>query len=149
MPKITIFVGLPAAGKSEAIKRLPRTTGGVYVEDFMANSIEHSERFTQSRHYVALVEALRAGHDCVIADVAYCDTWRRIEVEQVIRQDVVGIDLCWIFFENDLKQCKANIEHRNRPSWSDEIVTAEKLSARYFVPNGAVVRQVVRANESK
>jgi hypothetical protein len=114
----------------------------------MADSIDRSSRFTHSKHYPELIRALRAGKDSAIADIEYCDTSKRLELEQVVGQDVDGLSLVWMFFENDLAQCLLNIERRNGSKKEAEKRKAQELSCRYFIPQRGVIVPVWRPDES-
>jgi hypothetical protein len=105
----------------------------------MANSHGNSPRFTDSRLYADLVRALREGRDSLIADIGYCDTWRRVEVEEVIRRDVPGLEIEWRFFENDPAKCEANAVKRGRTSVTEEKRKIRDLSRNYQIPPGATI----------
>jgi hypothetical protein len=92
-----------------------------------------------SRLYAGLVRALREDKDSLIADIEYCDTWRRVEVEEVISRDVPGVEIEWRFFENDPTKCEANVERRARPCVAEEKQKITDLSRKYQVPPGAII----------
>lgn len=148
MAKLIVVVGLPGSGKSHLIRQRQAECPGVCVQDFMANSHGHSHRFTDSRHYGDLVRDLRAGKDCVIADIAYCDTWSRVEVEGVIRQDVPGVTIEWQFFENDPARCEANVEWRGRSNAPEEKKKIRELARKYHIPPDASVIPVWSVQDS-
>jgi len=139
MPKLMVVVGLPGSGKSHHVRRLRANCQGVCAEDFMARSHDNSGRFTDSRYYADLVRDLRDGKDCVIADIEYCDTWRRVEVEEVIARDVPSVIIEWHFFENNPSQCEANVSHRGRARAEEERRKIHRLSRKYKIPPGAKV----------
>ena len=144
MAKLTIVVGLPGSGKSYYINYRKEKYPGICVEDFMAHSIEDSINFTHSSHYQELIKSLQSGKDCIIADITFCKTIRRIDFIKTIRKDVKDVVLEWIFFENDLLQCQANILYRGRPKANEEINSAQYLSLRYIIPEATVVIPVWR-----
>lgn len=139
MAKLVVVVGMPGSGKSHYIRGQQPLFSGVCSHDYMANSYGHSPRFTDSRWYADLVRDLREGKDCIIADIEYCDTWRRAEVEEVIRRDVLGVEIEWRFFENDPANCDANIERRSRSSVEVEKRNIRELSRKYQVPTGVII----------
>jgi predicted kinase len=139
MAKLIVVVGLPGSGKSDYVQRLKASCPGVRAEDYMAESNDDSCRFTDSRHYRALVRALREGKDSVIAEIEYCDTWRRVEVEEVITRDAPGVTVEWHFFENNPSQCEANVDSRGRESAAEEKQKIRRLSRQYQIPPGAKV----------
>jgi len=139
MAKLIVVVGLPGSGKSHHVQELRTNCAGVCAEDYMANSLGDSPRFTDSRHYGDLISDLRAEKDCVIADIEYCDTWRRVEVEEVVSRDVPGVTIEWHCFENNPSQCEANVDRRSRESAEEEKRKIRSLSAKYHIPSGAEV----------
>lgn len=137
MAKLTIIVGLPGAGKSHRVDELRHVTSGICIPDFMKDSIEDSARFIHSQYYPQLIDDLRDGKDCVIADVAFCKTGRRAEAEQVVVHDVPGVTIEYEFFENDPAKCGINALHRNRRNVDEELQKIDDLSAEYDIPPGA------------
>ena len=134
MVKLYIVVGLPGSGKSHLLRELSKLCSGVCAEDYMASSINDSPQFTDSRYYGDLIKDLQEGKDRVIADIEFCDTWRRIEVEQVVRQDVPEVTIEWRFFENDPEKCIANVERRGRKNMEKEKFKIRHLSRKYHIP---------------
>jgi predicted kinase len=139
MAKLIAVVGLPGSGKSHYVQRLRTSCAGVCAEDYMANSHNNSARFVDSRYYVDLVRDLREGQDCVIADIEYCDSWRRAEVEEVVRREAPAATIEWHCFQNDPQQCRANVDRRGRASAENEKRKICELSAKYQIPLGAKV----------
>jgi predicted kinase len=142
MSTLIVVVGLPGSGKSHHVRLLRVRCAGVCNEDFMADSHDDSPRFTDSRYYGDLVRDLRAGKDCVIADIEYCDTWRRTEVEEVIRRDVPQVNFEWHYFENNPSQCEANVNRRDRKTAKEEKRKICRLSRKYQIPPGAKIISV-------
>jgi hypothetical protein len=142
MARLTVIVGLPGSGKSYRIGELRISKSGVCVADFMKDSIGHSPRFTDSKHYPRLIMDLRDGKDGVIADVAFCDTGRRIEAEQVVTRDVPEVTIDWEFFENGQAKCRDNARRRNRSNLTEELQKIEDLTAKYYIPRAAEQRTV-------
>jgi len=146
MAKLTIIVGLPGSGKSERMLELAHSCDGICIEDFMRDSRHSSHRFPDSQHYHALIMTLRAGFDCIIADIAFCDTGRRLEAEQILRHDVPNLTIAWIFYANDAETCQANIRRRNRDTLPhDELMIAEFMH-KYFIPPEVHVEPVWKAD---
>lgn len=144
VPKLTAVAGLPGSGKSRLLDQLRPACPGLVADDFHAEPADGSPFVTSSRHYPALIHALRAGLDCAVADVAFTDTWRRLELEQVVRADAPGVEVAWVFFENDLPRCLENVAARGRESRAAEEEVARWLAPRYFVPPGAAAIPVWR-----
>lgn len=147
MAKLVVVVGMPGSGKSHYIREQQPQFPGVCAQDYMANSHGHAPRFTDSRFYTDLVHALREGMDSLIADIEYCDTWRRVQVEEVIRRDVPGVEIEWRFFENDSAKCEANAERRSRSNVAEEKRKIRELSRKYQVPPGAITMPVWTATK--
>ncbi|MBN9521927.1 AAA family ATPase [bacterium] len=136
MATLTVVVGLPGSGKTHLLDRLRATRPGAVADDYHAAPHGDSPEVTASRHYPALVTSLRAGLGCAVADIAFTDTGRRLELERVFRADVVGVTIEWVFFANDLEACLANVRRRCRESRTEEEEMARWLAPRYFVPEG-------------
>ncbi len=147
MAKLTVVVGLPGSGKSRLLDGLRDDCPGVVADDYHAGAQEGSPAVTMALEYPALVAALRAGRDCAIADGAFSDTGRRLELDRVIRADVARVVLKWVFFANDLEACLANVRRRGRESRAAEEEVARRLAPRYFVPEGVAALPVWRASE--
>ena len=139
MAKLVVVVGMPGSGKSHYIREQQPQFPGVCAHDYMANSHGHSPRFTDSPLYTDLVRALREGKDSLIADIEYCDTWRRVEVEEVISRDVPGVEIEWRFFENGRAKCEVNAETRARSNVAEEKRKIRDLSRKYQTPPGAII----------
>lgn len=103
----------------------------------MKESIEHSAQFIHSRHYQELIDDLRNGKDCVIADIAFCNTGRRTEGEQVVVHALPGVTIEYEFFQNDPAQCRLNALHRHYCNVVEELQKIDDLTAQYDIPPGA------------
>jgi hypothetical protein len=139
---LTVVVGLPGSGKSRLLDRLRAACPGVVADDYHAAAHGGSPEVTDSRHYPALIAALRAGLDFYVADIAFTDSGRRLELDRVVRADVAGVVIEWVFFANDLGACLANVRRRGRESRAEEEEMAQWLAPRYFVPQHATVLPV-------
>jgi hypothetical protein len=137
MAKLIVVIGLPGSGKSHYVRALRASYQGVCAEDYMAYSHNDSPRFAQSRHHADLVRDLRNGKDCVIADIEYCDTSRRVEVEQDIMRNVPGVLIEWHCFENNPSQCELNVDRRGRGNAGEEKQKIWHLSGKYQLPPNA------------
>jgi len=136
--KLTIIVGPPGAGKSTLARTLHRSITGLCIEDFHANANHNSPEVKDSRHYRALIEALRAGHDCIVADIEFCKRQRRQDLERTIRQDVPSVCMEWRHFEKNYKKCENNILHRNSTHWERDLERLKDLYDEYIIPCGVV-----------
>jgi hypothetical protein len=143
MPKLIVVVGLPGAGKSPYLKELSEKLDCRIIEDFMKDSIGDSPGSTRSKHYPEIVRSLRGGTAYAIADVAFCDTGRRVELQAVFAADVAGLLIDWHFFANNSNACRKNVTRRSREELSDELRKIDELSGRYFIPEGVTPIPVV------
>ena len=58
------------------------------------------------RRYRELVQALRDGKKCAVADMKFCRLLDREEACANLHEDVPGLVFRWEFFENDPQQCE-------------------------------------------
>ncbi len=152
MPKstkahITIIVGLPGAGKTTLFKKIKRKCTGLCVDDFIAevvsnSPIERSKHFNDSVHYLPLIKALRKGQSCLIADIVFCDTLVRHEVETILSKDIPGLTIEWLFFKNSPLACRKNVLKRRRATHARELELIRVLSKKYVIPVGSKVQAV-------
>jgi tRNA uridine 5-carbamoylmethylation protein Kti12 len=142
MAKLIVIAGLPGSGKSHRIRAVKDKFAGICVEDFHANAINHSPKFEHSRHYTDLISSLSNSKDCLIADIAYCESDRRLEVERTVRREIPNVVIEWEFFENAPVKCEDNCRRRNRSSLPREIELIRDLSQKYLIPEGALVLSV-------
>jgi predicted kinase len=141
MTTLTAIAGLPGSGKSTLIRRLARKVRGLVAPDFMLgvdddSPIRRSPRITDSPVYTQLISDLRAGKDCIVADIVFCDTLWRVELEQIVRADVPEVKIDWMFFENAPLKCARNASKRGRVSLPRELRLIDYLSRKYITPLG-------------
>jgi hypothetical protein len=74
-----------------------------------------------------------------VADIVFCKTESREEAQSVLFAEAPGVQLGWLFFENDLVPCEANIRSRNRDSLQADLEKLHEYSACYFSPPGVDV----------
>jgi dephospho-CoA kinase len=131
-----VVVGLPGAGKSTLVNAMRSSITGVCCEDFHANAFQNSPLVEDSRHYDALLQDIRAGSDCVIADIAFCDPKRRANLQQAIDRQISNSRIEWIYFENAPEKCRRNIARRARARLGDDLAALEKFARLYSIPDG-------------
>ena len=137
--RLLVVIGLPGAGKSSLIDhRLRQTVTGLCVHDFHADAVDNSPAVRKSRHFSALVEAMKAGHACIIADIEFCRSCRREEVERNLRVELPLLEFEYHCFKNQPGRCVENVRARNRSSADEECRKIEELSKHYVLPSGAV-----------
>ncbi len=146
--KLTVVVGLPGAGKSTRVKKIRCSVTGLCIEDFHANARRDSSSVKDSIHYQALIEALRAGHDCVVADIAFCEELRRNNLIEAVAREIAGVLVEPIFFENDPDKCRRNIQRRARPSLIRDLEELGRLASVYCIPDGVTPRPVYEDENS-
>lgn len=133
---LIIVVGLPGAGKSTKLHEFRSSNTGLSIEDFHGNAFGDSPAVKDSRHYRALLEALRAGHSCVIADIEFCDPHRRDCLQQTIVAELPNVQIEWIYFENAPEKCDRNIRLRNRQRVDKDLRALVDVAGRYVIPDG-------------
>lgn len=141
--KLFIVIGLPGAGKSWLISnQLRQKISGLCVHDFHGNAFDHSSLVTKSRHYVAVLEALKAGHDCVIADIEFCRPTRRDIVARTFQAELPGLEINYHCLRNQPDRCRKNVLKRNRKNANEECGKIVELSKEYVLPPGATEYEV-------
>jgi predicted kinase len=137
--RLLLVIGLPGAGKSWLIdNRLRQKVTGLCVHDFHGNAIDDSPAVKNSRHYLALVEALKAGHDCVIADIEFCRPGRRDAVVKILRTEFPALAIEYHCLRNQPDRCIRNIRARSRQNEGEECSKVKELSQEYILPIGAI-----------
>ena len=136
--KLTVIVGLPGAGKSTLINKMRPRVSGLCCEDFHANAINDSHLVEDSRHYADLIQNLRLGRNCVIADIAFCDQERRAALYDAVKRAVPDIRVEWTYFENAPDKCRRNIQRRARPGMHNDLSALDRFAGLYQIPDGVV-----------
>ncbi len=143
--KLLIVIGLPGSGKSYLISNMLRQeVTGICVHDFHGNAIDDSPEMMKSRHYVALVEALKVGHDCIIADIEFCRSVRREIAAHTLQSELPGLKIEYHCLRNQPERCMKNAAIRNRRNVDEERRKIEDLSKVYVIPLGAKEYDVKR-----
>jgi hypothetical protein len=147
--KLLVLSGLPGSGKSELLRsgKFPRVTG-LRVHDFHHKAINNSPLPKDSRHFRAVVEALKAGHDCIIADVEFCREVRRNAVVEAIRDEVPEVLVEFHCFRNQPDRCKANVRRRGRAGVEEELRKVDEISSVYEIPANAVEYDVFEPRDT-
>src|SRR5208282_3481353 len=140
---VLLIAGLPGSGKTTYMSELSRD-GWLVFDDFKNHAIDDCSAFRKSRNFLTLIHALRSGVKCVVADVDFCRTESRAEADSVLRAEVPGIEISWLFFSHDKQASKANIMRRNKPSVNQQLKTLYDLCPYYRIPWGADVRPSYR-----
>lgn len=141
--EVLLVVGLPGCGKTTHLDELQRE-GWIVFDDFKADAVDDSSAFRKSRHFGALLESVRQGGRCAIADIDFCKSEARAEAEYVLSAATPLVKILWVFFDNDPESCKGNINRRNRPSQETDLSKLCEYSMSYTIPEGAEVRPVAK-----
>jgi RNase adaptor protein for sRNA GlmZ degradation len=141
--EVIVIAGLPGSGKTTHMDAL-RQEGWLIFDDFKANAYNDSSIFTHSRNYESLLGALRAGKRCLIADIDFCKATSRHEAETAIRAQIPDVNLSYIFFENDLHACQANLVKRASRSLEENLKALHRYHGLYEIPADARVIPVWR-----
>lgn len=137
--RLLVVVGLPGSGKSRLIdERLGQTVTGLRVHDFHADAIDGSPEVKKSRHYIPLVQKLKAGHDCVIADIEFCRPGRRDAFVRTLQEALPGLEVEFHCLRNQPDRCIRNVLSRCRKSVDEERRKILELSNDYTLPAGAI-----------
>ena len=139
--QILLVAGLPGSGKTTLLSGLEKE-GWLIFDDFKAGAFFDSPQFRNARRYSDLLKSLKAGGNCVVADVDFCNSAPRAEAESVILTEVPDVALNWLFFAPDINACLVNIERRNRPSKAADIEALYRYARLYVVPQGATIKSV-------
>jgi len=141
--KVLLIAGLPGSGKTTYLCEL-RRDGWLVFDNFKSHAIDDCSAFRKSRNFLTLIQALRSGVKCVVADVDFCRTESRAEADSVLRAEVPGIEINWLYFSHDRQASKANIMRRNKPALKRDLMHLKDLSPCYRIPWGADVRPSYR-----
>lgn len=145
---LTLLYGLPGSGKTTHMKELKENNPSwVFFDDFMANSHENKPSFLYCRRLGEIIDCLRSGKHCVMADIRLCNADFRAEVVEVVRRlaDVPPIN--WIVFNCASSEavdiCRHNVTHREATQVLRKI---DEFSRTFTVEEGAKRIEVQRAS---
>jgi len=116
MSVLSLWYGLPGAGKSTQLRGL-EAGGWRTFDDFMKNAARPARTFAASRHAGDIVDALRRGEPCAIADIRLCLQPFRTEVTTALGARFPALALQWNVFDcrtpDAVARCRANVLHRS------------------------------------
>lgn len=148
MSNITMIVGLPGSGKTTYAKNL---LTAAYPQRLFDDPSTNKKGIEDLRLYV------RNGGHAIVTDVYCTDP----EVREIATAKMLSwsqddwnpnskykVTLKWVFFENDLDACLANIKRRNEADPKLYRLISEpylrEASRRYIIPDGAQVLPVYK-----
>ena len=132
--KIIVIVGLPGSGKTYLGKKLTEDTGFEFLDDVTK---------TQMGRLKALLDE---GKSCIVSDPnLVIEPIRKSAAEYLAK--FPNLEIEWIFFENNPKQCMNNVTRRNDGRKVFGFI--EAFSKKYVVPDGAKVVKVYSNAKSR
>jgi predicted kinase len=145
---VVLIAGLPGSGKTTYLSRMSQN-GWVIFDDFKALAFDDCSKFRGSQKLPHLIRALLEGCRCAVADIDFCKMESREEAVQVLVASIPGVQIRWLFFENESSTCEANVQFRSSPSLARELQLIRDYSAAYHIPHGADVLPVFRSTERR
>lgn len=146
LPAVSVILlgGLPGSGKTHYARQLARE-GWRLFDDFQNRAKNDSAAFADSRHFDELVEALRNGELCVVADIRVIHAPYREDAQRTLRQQLGAIRFEFHLFANDPVQCAQNVRNDTSDRRMESRLEAIGFwSAHHSVPPGAKVLSVWR-----
>lgn len=144
--QILLVAGLPGSGKSTYLRELEES-GWLFFDDFKHMAFKNSRQFRHSPHFATLLGHLREGSRCVVTDIDFCRTESRADAMEVLRAEIPGLEIRWLYFSRSVEDCAENIRRRSRPALRHELRELSKYSACYQIPEGAQERPCYRCAE--
>ena len=132
--KLTFLVGLPGSGKTWLGQRMA-VEDALFVDDLSKlGGLDYLSDFLSTI----------PDQDVVIADIFLCESPYREKVQTIIAS--YGLEVEWIFFENNLVKCMHNLAFRWKQGDKREVrAITRKLSKTYTIPEDVTVRSIVLA----
>jgi hypothetical protein len=96
--KIILICGLPGSGKTHLGLQLKNETGFEFFDDI--NQLDD------------LFKALSEGKNCIVTDTNFVRTEIREAASNKLNK-FSNLEIEWLFFENNAKQCLKNVNFRN------------------------------------
>ena len=130
MSKVRIIVGLPGSGKTYYAEH---NSFGILFDDPAASQDTFDE----------LKNAVTSGQDVTITDVYAIESKARCIALTTLKSWNPDCEIEWLFFENDLESCIANIKRRDDGrEVSSEFV--REAARHYDFPEGAKILPVYK-----
>lgn len=139
MAKITFVLGLAGSGKSFYAQKLKEATRAEIFEGVVHN-----------KSLPTIVQCLKDGKDCIVEEIAYCDSTTRENVVTHLRSQAPGADIAFVCFENDLASANWNLTQRtNKRDVRSHLAINNFWHSRYTCPKGAMVLPITRIRHDK
>lgn len=134
MSEVIVVIGLPASGKSFYCKELNKSFCGVIVDDEIIDNNKD-----------VITNLIEDGRDFIYADAALCNPEVLLAFNNFL-QAMEGLEVSYIYFENDPEQCLINSD---RPDRQKKKVRnyIKYCSQIYTIPNDVVPLKVWREND--
>ncbi|MFZ2193788.1 MAG: AAA family ATPase [Candidatus Moraniibacteriota bacterium] len=139
MSKLIFIVGLPGSGKTKYVEEINSDNEFEVLDDFKGNAILNKSDFTFSSRYCDLINYLKSNKNCIVTDIDFCKIISREEAEIVINGWELGVEIEWVFFENNPEQCTNNVKERAIRSGKNEddaLLNIKKYTSEYNIPIG-------------
>lgn len=138
--ELLFIVGLPGSGKTPLLESL-RDAGWKLFDDYKAEALDNNSHFCASKRYCELIQDLEAGTRCVVADIDFCRTASRNQAENIVKAKIPDLQITWRYFENNVDQCRNNINQGGRAP-EPRLVKLDEYASHYIIPEGIVVMPV-------
>jgi hypothetical protein len=145
MIRAIFIVGLPGSGKTHHLQKLEREFDALVFDDFKARALNDNPAFDHARRLPELVNGLRSGRVCIVADIDFCRKEARCEAKDYLEAAIPRIEIDWHFFANDLARCRQNVlkdKTSTKRNAAARLRQIERFSVLYQIPSNANVLQV-------
>ena len=132
MVKLIIVIGLPGSGKSCYLNSLKyEKIVDHIIHDFHAGAASFC--FYDSKYANELVELLKSGINCGVADISFCKAFRRNAFIEGINDNIKDIQIEYHCFENNPETCKHNVLIRNRKGVQNELLRIDEFTENFDI----------------